>query len=64
MPYKKGINKDNEAGVYGRDSVTWAYRNGILKEDERHNIHLQKVCTRQEAIQYIKGLYDLLSKKG
>jgi len=64
MPYNKGINKDNVPMVYGRDSVDWAMRSGILKEDERHNIHLQKVCTRQEAIQYLKGLYDLLQKKG
>ena len=64
MPYKRGINKDNEPGEYGRDSVSWAIKQGILKEDNRHNIHLSKVCTRQEALAYMKALYDLLNKKG
>lgn len=63
MPFKKGINQDNTPRPYGRDSVDWAIRNGILKEDERHNIHLQKDCTRQEAVQYIYSVYKLLIKQ-
>lgn len=63
MPYKRGVNKDNIPTTYGRDSVDWAYRTGILKEDERHNIHLSKECTRQEAIQYVYSLYKLLMKQ-
>ena len=63
MPFKRGINKDNTPSTYGRDSVDWAIRNNILKEDERHNIHLVKDCTKQEVIQYIYSLYKMLAKQ-
>lgn len=63
MNYKRGINHDNTPSVYGRDSVDWAYKTGILQEDDRHNVHLMKPCTRQEAVLYLKKLYELLSKE-
>lgn len=45
---------------WSEDAVRWAIENGILYGDENGDLMLEKPCTREQMVVFLKRLHDLL----
>lgn len=53
---------DNTPDNYAKDTVNWAIVKGILKGNEQGNLKLHETVTRQDALVFIKRMFDLMKK--
>jgi hypothetical protein len=56
----KRETNDNTPDNYAKEAIDWAVANNILKGDLSGNYMLHSNITRQDAIVFMKRMYDLI----
>lgn len=56
-------NLDNTPTFKGRSSVDWAIKNKLIVGDNYGNFKLNKDVTKQEALEFIYKLFQMLNEK-